>query len=90
MTIRVVLPVRTPPAKVNRRVTRVSTIDADVVIGLVDNGKGMAEEILVAAAGALRRPHVLQKKPSASRAMTLERRAELLARSRLVLTGVGD
>jgi hypothetical protein len=64
------------------------------VVGVVDNGKAMAEEIMVGTALALDDRHglavELQKKPSAGKVMTLEKRAELLARAHVVISGVGD
>lgn len=94
MPIRVVLPVIPTTIRVQRRAVTVGRVPNNGVVGLVDNGKGMAEEILLATAAALGRgralDHELLKKPTASRAITLEARAELLARSRLVVSGVGD
>jgi hypothetical protein len=64
------------------------------VIGVVDNGKAMAEEIMIGTARALGDAAdltvELQKKPSAGKVMTLEKRAELLARAHVVISGVGD
>ena len=93
MTIRVVppVPIVDRPAPRLRRVVPVA-VPSGAYVGIVDNGKAMAEEIMVSAARALRDGQgvEVQKKPSAGKVMTLERRAELLARAHMVISGVGD
>lgn len=69
--------------------------DPTAVIGIVDNGKSHANELLAEIAEALVRRGVagsyfMWRKPSAGKPMTEEERAEMLARARLVITGVGD
>lgn len=65
------------------------------VIGLVDNGKPHARELLEILAAELRSrlgpgDDVLLRKPSAAYPITREQATDLAARAHLVITGVGD
>ncbi|MDQ1396408.1 MAG: hypothetical protein QOG64_1667 [Acidimicrobiaceae bacterium] len=69
--------------------------DPTLTIGLVDNGKSHANELLTEVAEALVRRGVggsyfIWRKPSAGKPMTDEERSEMLARAHLVISGVGD
>ncbi len=65
------------------------------VVGLIENGKPHAKELLEALAAELR-PRigdgeiVLLRKPSAAYPITVEQAADMAARAHLVITGVGD
>lgn len=64
-------------------------------IGLVDNGKPHAKELLELLAGELRArlgdgEVVLLRKPSAAYPISVEQAADMAARAHLVITGVGD
>jgi hypothetical protein len=68
--------------------------DATVTIGLIDNGKPHAHELLVGIADALVRRGVggdyfTVRKLFAGQPMPDEQRAEMLARAHLVISGVG-
>lgn len=65
------------------------------VIGLIDNGKPHARELLELLAAELRSrvgdgEIVLLRKPSAAYPITVEQAADMAARAHLVITGVGD
>lgn len=82
-----------PPAT-ERRVTG-SSVPIEGAIGVIDNGKSLARELMIATVDALRqsgRPvsYELRTKPSAGRVIAADQRAEMLARSRVVISGVGD
>jgi hypothetical protein len=66
----------------------------NLTIGLVDNGKPHAHELLVEIGDALVRrgvggSHFMVRKPNAGKPMTEEERADMLARVHLVVCGVG-
>lgn len=71
--------------------------DTPVVLTLIDNGKPKAREILATIAEELSRTHPrirfvveVHSKPSAAAPIDADTAQRLAARSRMVLTGVGD
>jgi hypothetical protein len=65
------------------------------VLGLVDNGKGRAADVLEAVARHLTdrglvASHFMIRKTSAGKPITSQERADLLARADVVISGVGD
>jgi hypothetical protein len=65
------------------------------VIGLVDNGKPHARELLELLAAEIRSrvgdgEVVLLRKPSAAYPISVEQASDMAARAHLVITGVGD
>ena len=95
MAIEIVIPVVEDAARQALTLAPAARLTPDGMIGLVDNGKFRAREILVAVAdrmvaAGLAGSYAVHTKPSASRPIGSEDHAELAARSRLVLTGVGD
>ena len=95
MAIEIVIPVVEDAPREALAFAPAALLTADGVIGLVDNGKYRAREILIAVAErmiavGLAGSYAVHTKPSASRPIGSEDHAELAARARLVLTGVGD
>ena len=65
------------------------------VLGLIDNNKARAGDLLEALARVLERrgfaaSHFMVRKASASDPITKDERAELLARAHIIVSGVGD
>ena len=83
-----------PPAESFELAPRSGLPDRPVV-GLVDNGKPHAKELLELLAEELRSrigdgEVVLLRKPSAAYPITVEQASDMAARAHLVITGVGD
>lgn len=98
MPIQVVLPAplsRSSPATTEAPAHRWNPLPARPVLGLVDNGKGRAADILEAVARHLTArglvsSHFIVHKASAGKPITPEQRAHLLSRADVVISGVGD
>jgi hypothetical protein len=97
MSIDVILPApraHTMKAKGNVRHTW-KPIPDKPVLGLIDNAKPRAGDLLLALGRVLERKGVVGsyftvRKGSASEPIDPEQRAELLARAHLIVSGVGD
>jgi hypothetical protein len=84
----------TPPPEPMALAPRIPLPDHPV-IGLIDNGKPHARELLELLAEELQArvgagEVVLLRKPSAAYPITVEQAADMSARAHLVITGVGD
>jgi hypothetical protein len=97
MTIEAVFPVpRNRGSDAKPRVHHVwKTPPAQAVIGLIDNTKARARDLLEAIGRSLVRRGVaasyfIHAKPSPSYPISREVRAQLLARAHLIVSGVGD
>ena len=97
MSIRVMLPAAlkqdevAPPVRshVHKR------LPGAPVLGLIDNGKTKAAEILDAIGRRLVKRRLVSscfmfQKPSAGKAITDSERAEMLARAHVIVSGIGD
>lgn len=70
-------------------------LPAKPVIGLIDNSKTRASDLLENIARILERrgiaaSHFMIRKPTASHTITQEDRAQLLARAHMIVSGIGD
>ena len=97
MSIDVILPApRAQTAKAQGGIRHTwKPIPADAVLGLVDNNKPRARDLLEALGRVLVRRGVVAStftvtKASASEPVNAEQRAELLARAHVIVSGVGD
>jgi nucleotide-binding universal stress UspA family protein len=94
MSIEVILPVRPTVVQPVQLAPRQAP-KAGTVLGLIDNGKPHANELMEAMARALERrgvvaEHFIWRKPTAGRPITPEERERMLTRAHMVITGVGD
>lgn len=65
------------------------------VLGLIDNGKACAADILEAigrhlVARGVAASHFVWRKPSAARPITSAERSDMLARAHVIVSGIGD
>jgi hypothetical protein len=95
MSIDILLPVETSTRSTVRRFAVRGRTGPDAVIGLIDNGKPHAAELLEAIGVTLESrglagSHFVWRKPTAARPITPSERARMLARAHLVIAGVGD
>lgn len=97
MSIDVILPAPMAKHAVRRETVRHTwnALPAKPVIGLIDNAKARAGDLLDALGRNLVRrgfaaSYFVLKKYSPSVAITQEQRAELLARAHVIVSGVGD
>ncbi len=97
MSVRVLLPapLHRPPTP-KRAVTHVwKPLPDQPVLGLIDNGKGRANDVLEAIGRHLQRrglisSHFTWRKGSAGKPITPQERSDMLARADLIVSGVGD
>ncbi len=97
MSIDVILPAPRAATAVPRTAVRHlwKRIPDAPMLGLIDNGKARAGDLLRALGRVLERrgfvaSHFMVRKPSPSDPIGAEQRAELLARAHLIVSGVGD
>lgn len=95
MPIEVVVPVPDDVPSGDVRRAPAAQFGSDAVIALISNGKHRARDVLVAVAERLiasgrAGSYVEHAKPSASAPIDTATRTRMLARARIVLTGVGD
>ena len=97
MSIQVVLPapmhVKRAPPPPQTHAWR--TLPSAPVLGLIDNGKPRAEDLLLAIgrqlqARGLVSSHFVWRKGSAAKPITTEERANMLARAHVIVSGIGD
>ena len=65
------------------------------VLGLIDNGKTRARDLLVGLAKLLEKrgvidSHFILRKPTAAHTITMEDRVDLRARAHLIVSAIGD
>lgn len=96
MTVDYILPVapepRIPPAAA-RHVWK--ALPKRPVLGLIDNGKTRARDLLVGMAKLLEKrglidSHFILRKPTAAHTITMEDRVDLRARAHLIVSAIGD
>ena len=97
MTLEYILPVP-PEAKPSAADTKVHAwkkLPAKPVLGLIDNGKTRARDLLVGVAKLLEKQglidsHFILRKPTAAHTITMEDRVDLRARAHLIISAIGD
>lgn len=70
-------------------------LPAKPVLGLIDNGKTRARDLLVGVAKVLEKQglidsHFILRKPTAAHTITMEDRVDLRARAHLIISAIGD
>ena len=70
-------------------------LPAKPVLGLIDNGKTRARDLLVGVAKLLEKQglidsHFILRKPTAAHTITMEDRVDLRARAHLIISAIGD
>lgn len=97
MSIKVILPVPDPSSAPASNVPAHAwrSLPSKPVVGLVDNGKTGAAELLEAVGRVLVRrgvaaSHFVWQKATASYSLTNDERANILARAHVIVSGVGD
>lgn len=70
-------------------------LPAQPVLGLIDNGKTRARDLLVGVAKVLEKQglidsHFILRKPTAAHTITMEDRVDLRARAHLIISAIGD
>ena len=97
MTLEYVLPVA-PESKAdvaNAKPHTWNKLPAKPVLGLIDNGKTRARDLLVGVAKLLEKrglidSHFILRKPTAAHTITMEDRVDLRARAHLIISAIGD
>ena len=96
MSLEIVLPIpREPVASAGRPRHAWKALPAKPVLGLVDNSKTRARDLLVGVARLLEKrgiidSHFVLKKPTAAHTITMEDRVDLRARAHLIVSAIGD
>ena len=96
MTIEYVLPVFPEPKAAVAGPRHVwKSLPSKPVLGLIDNGKTRARDLLVGVARLLEKrgvidSHFILRKPTAAHTITMEDRVDLRARAHLIVSAIGD
>ncbi len=96
MTLEIILPVAPEPKSVARSAAHVwKALPERPVLGLIDNGKTRARDLLVSLAKLLEKrgvidSHFILRKPTAAHTITMEDRVDLRARAHLIVSAIGD
>ncbi|MBM3347231.1 MAG: hypothetical protein FJY55_12145 [Betaproteobacteria bacterium] len=97
MTLRYVLPVPPEPKADVAGATPHAwkPLPANPVLGLIDNGKTRARDLLLGVATLLEKQglidsHFILRKPTAAHTITMEDRVDLRARAHLIISAIGD
>jgi hypothetical protein len=97
MTLQYVLPVPPEPKSASTGGVRHAwkPLPARPVLGLIDNGKTRARDLLVGVATLLEKQglidsHFILRKPTAAHTITMEDRVDLRARAHLIISAIGD
>jgi hypothetical protein len=96
MSLEIVLPIpRDPVVPVGVKPHVWKPLPAKPVLGLVDNSKTRANDLLVGVAKLLEKrglidSHFVLKKPTAAHTITQEDRVDLRARAHLIISAIGD
>ena len=96
MTIEYVLPVFPEPKAAAAGPRHAwKSLPAKPVLGLIDNGKTRARDLLVGVARLLEKrgvidSHFILRKPTAAHTITMEDRVDLRARAHLIVSAIGD
>lgn len=96
MSLEIVLPVARESAAASGKGPHAwKPLPAKPVLGLVDNGKTRASDLLLGVARQLKKrglidSHFVLKKPTAAHTITQEDRVDLRARAHLIISAIGD
>jgi hypothetical protein len=95
MSLEIVLPVHRETVNAAQKPHAWKPLPAKPVLGLVDNAKTRANDLLVGVAKLLQKRGLIDsffvlKKPTAAHTITQEDKVDLRARAHLIISAIGD